>query len=82
MSVTEQVRAGTEGKAGPLVAIALELARRLDDPDEKSPAPVAKELRAVLADLAVVKAEEERDPIADARSTRTARRRKAAAPGS
>lgn len=35
-----------------LAQVALELARRLDDPDERAPAAVAKELRATLIELA------------------------------
>ena len=58
MSVSEQVRndiaaivtAHPMGEA--LAAIAYNLAARLDDPDEKAPAAVAKELRATLLELA------------------------------
>lgn len=35
-----------------LAEVALNLANRLDDPDEKAPAAVAKELRATLVELA------------------------------
>lgn len=37
--------------AGSLAAMAYALARRLDDPDESSPAPVAKQLEATLLKL-------------------------------
>jgi hypothetical protein len=47
-----------------LAEMAYSLARRLEDPEEKSPAAVAKELRAVLADLADAATDPE-DPLGD-----------------
>lgn len=63
--------------AGPLASIALALAIRLDDPDEGSPAQVAKELRATLAAVADSPAKVE-DPV-DALTAKRAARRSAAA---
>jgi hypothetical protein len=75
MSVRSSVEVATTGQTGPLVSIALALATRLDDPDEKSPASVAKELRATLDQLGEVAAKEvPSDPLAAARAARTARK--------
>lgn len=63
--------------AGPLGAVAKALAVRLDDPDEASPAAVAKELRATLAAIADTP-EKEADPVDDLTARRTARRAGAA----
>jgi hypothetical protein len=81
MGVRDEIDAATADQSGPLVAIAKALASRLDDPDEKSPAAVAKELRATLLEIADDVAEEEQavDPLAAAREARA--RRKAAAAG-
>ena len=81
MSVRAEVEESLVGKGGPLVAIALSLASRLDDGDEKSPAAVAKELRATLDQIDVVlltiKKDATDDPLVAAKSKRA--NRKAAA---
>lgn len=81
MSVTAEVNEFLKGKApGPLGAIAQALAKRLDDPEEKSPAAVAKELRETLDLVAQRAPAEEVDPVDDLAAQREARR--AAASGS
>jgi hypothetical protein len=72
---TEKFLAGYE--AGPLAAVAMELARRLDDPDEGSAAQIAKELRATLAAVRDSPAKEV-DPVDALTARRAARRSKAA----
>lgn len=81
MTVKAEVETFLDGKsAGPLAAIALALAGRLDDSDEKSPAAVAKELRETLDLIAKRAPAEEVDPVDDLAAKRTQRR--AAASGS
>lgn len=84
MSVLAEVSSALEGKGGPLVAMALSLAERMDDPDEKSPAAVNKELRATLDQIEVVLLTIEKDAAVDPLAAAKARRsnRKAGAAGS
>lgn len=78
MSVAEEVDAFlAKYDAGPLGAVAKALAARLDDASEPSPAPVAKELRATLADIANTPAKEA-DPVDEISNRRAARRAGAA----
>ena len=74
MSVTAEVAAALEGReTGPLGAIAMELARRLDDPDSSQPHSVSKELTRVLEEIDLIPGEVA-DPLAEARAARAARR--------
>jgi hypothetical protein len=81
VSVHGEVTLSLEGKGGPLVAIALSLAKRLDDPDEKSPAPVAAQLRATLDQIDVVlltiKKDAADDPLAATKAGRADRKARA-----
>ena len=77
MSVASEVDAFlAKYDAGPLGAVAKALAVRLDDPDEASPAPVAKELRATLSAIADTPAKEA-DPVDEITARRSARRSRA-----
>lgn len=71
MTVSDEVRS-VVGDGGPLAAIAIALAARLDDPDEGTPAAVAKELRATLAEFALQRPPAE-DPVDDIKRKRAGR---------